>query len=714
MKAVLRVEPFEDRFVPAIAIDSAYETFAWVTVNTLRQDPAAFADNLDGLRTGSVASAFGFTKSDPIVADLKGMISNAGVPAHYGQALALMRATAPAGPFGWDEVLENRAGNHNEWMKVNGFEHTGVNSGSRSAIPGFTRNNSAPADTWGYSGQFTWYGENIGYSVGSLRNTKAAYNAGNITLAGLQQRAAFLDTVAYMLELNSGSLGHLQNLLGRDSGTHATLPSYNALGIDTDLYEAPSIYENQDGVPEAYLSTQRLGLYRPGGSGGYVAGVVYSDMNSNGYYDVGEGLSVTVDVRNTTGGGFTDTLIAGNHGAFTGYVANGTYTVTISANGVVIDSQTVSINNNNKWAGFALGGLGRPTITAPFGTQASLRPNVSWTAADGATGYQVRIDDRSNSTTDLFNSAPASGTSWTPPTELISGHSYRVWVRATNGEFVGPWSAFSDFSIAVAARVSPGGTVNDVRPTFTWSAIAGADYKLRIDDVTGARTNIFPNVAVGTASWNPTADLISGHTYRWKVRALNDDGVGAWSPAGTFTVGRPTPTAPTTIISNLRPTFSWTAIDDAAMYEVRIKAGSGAQPTIFRQSGLTGLTWTPPGDLVSGRTYFWQVRALNAVGAAKWSPATKFTVAVPVPAGPGGDVTDRTPTLTWSAITGASSFQVKLKNRTTGSIVVATVSGTNWTPAADLIAGHDYRWWVRALNSDDLGKWSAGSDFRVV
>ena len=149
MKTVLRVQECEDRLVPAAAIDSGYETYSWVLVNTLRQNPTAFANNLQGLVSGTVDSAFGFSKTDPVITDLKGMIAGGSFPANYAAALNLMRATPAAGPLAWDETLEDRAGVHNDWMKANGFAHTGT-TGTRNAIPGFTKNDSAPADTWGY------------------------------------------------------------------------------------------------------------------------------------------------------------------------------------------------------------------------------------------------------------------------------------------------------------------------------------------------------------------------------------------------------------------------------------------------------------------------------------------------------------------------------------------------------------------------------------
>src|SRR5215210_7256854 len=101
-KSVLRVEACEDRLAPAAAIDAPYEAYSWVLVNTLRTNPTAFANNLQGLVNGTVGSAFGFPRTDAVVTDLKGMISRAAYPANYTSALNLMRTTAAAGPLAWD------------------------------------------------------------------------------------------------------------------------------------------------------------------------------------------------------------------------------------------------------------------------------------------------------------------------------------------------------------------------------------------------------------------------------------------------------------------------------------------------------------------------------------------------------------------------------------------------------------------------------------
>src|SRR5215208_5189716 len=204
-KTVLRLQECEDRLAPSAAIDSGYETYSWVLINTMRANPTAFANNLQGLVGGTVSRAFGFSKSDPVIADLKRLVSSATHPANYGASLSLMRATPAAGPLAWDETLEGRAGAHNDWMRANGFAHTGT-TGGRNTIPGYTKSDSAPADTWGYGPPtYTSMSENIAWAVGSARSTKAAYNAGSMTYAGFQEREAFRDTAAYLLKMNSPS-----------------------------------------------------------------------------------------------------------------------------------------------------------------------------------------------------------------------------------------------------------------------------------------------------------------------------------------------------------------------------------------------------------------------------------------------------------------------------------------------------------------------------
>jgi hypothetical protein len=720
MKSVLRVWELEDRLTPAVAIDSAFETYGWALVNSLRANPSAFADNVQGLVNGTVTSALGYATTDPVVTDLKAMISRATHPSNYKAALAVMRATPATGPLAWDNTLANRAKDHVDWMKANGFAHTGQ-TGHRSAIPGFTSNDSAPTDTWGYGPPiYTFWGENIGWAVGFLSATKAAYSAGSLNLNGLEERAAFLDTVGYILELNSVDLGHLENLLGRDGRSSGTLPAFNVFGADLNLYEAPRQYEVQDGIPEAWLSTERFGLYRSNGTGGFVAGIVYQDLNGNGYFDVNEGAAVTLDIRDAAGHEVTDTLTAGNFGAFSEYLPDGTYAVTASAGGAVLATRTVTIADNNAWANMVIAGVDRPAVTIPAGTQQTQRPTVTWNSVSGATAYQVRVDDNTAAAANLFPDAATTATSWSPPTDLVSGRGYTVRVRALRGTAPGPWSNPAAFALGAPRTTGPGASAASLRPILSWTVVAGATYQVRVDDLTYGLSNIFPDTATTNTSWMVPGDLVSGRSYQWQVRAVNANGLGIWSPLSTFTVTKPTPTGPVTGVGAVRPAFTWTPVAGALAYAIRVNGDSTGSRVLYTAQ-VTDPVWIPPANLVSGRTYSWQVRALNADGLGAWTPAASFAVGRAVAIGPGGSVSLLRPTFTWSGLAGSTTYQVRVDDLTTGQTGVfrPLVSVDQaWTPGADLVRGHTYRWWVRVVVPDargaSMGAWSVAKVFRIA
>jgi hypothetical protein len=720
MKTVLRVGEFEDRLTPAVAFDSAYEIYGWALVNTLRANPSAFADNIQGLVNGATNSAFGFSKTDPVLTDLKAMIDRATYPANYRASLALMRTTPNAGPLAWDETLESRARAHVDWMKVNGFTHTGA-TGHRSAIPGFTSNDSAPTDTWGYGPpRFLSWGEDIGWAVGSLSATRAAYNAGGLNLSGLQQRAAFLDTVGYILELNSGSLGHLEDLLGRDRGSSATLPSFNVFGADIDLYEAPGQYEAQDGIPEAWVSTHRFGLYRPNGTGGFVAGIAYQDLNGNGYFDANEGSAVTVNIRDAAGHGVADALTAGNSGAFSEYLPDGTYTVTASAGGAVLSAKTVTIADGNAWADLVIAGVGRPAVTGPTGVQAALRPTLAWNPVKRATAYQVRVDDTTTGTANLFPDAATTATAWVPPADLVSGRGYTLLVRAMRGTAPGPWSSPSGFAVGTPVAAGPGASAAILRPTLSWTTVAGATYQVRVNDPASGQSNIFPGAATTDTNWTVPGDLVSGRSYQWQVRAVNANGVGAWSPLSTVTLARPTLTGPANGVGALRPTFTWTPVGGTSIYSIRVNDVSAGVASLYTAQVVDPI-WSPPANLVSGRIYSWQVQALNASGVGVWSPLGSFAVGKAVPIGPGGPVSGLRPTFTWAGLAGSTTYQVRVDDLTTGQakLFLSLVPVDQaWTPPVDLVSGHAYRWWVRVVvpgaQSAWYGGWSVSKEFRIA
>jgi hypothetical protein len=85
-----------------------------------------------------------------------------------------------------------------------------------------------------------------------------------------------------------------------------------------------------------------------------------------------------------------------------------------------------------------------------------------------------------------------------------------------------------------------------------------------------------------------------------------------------------------------------------------------------------------------------------------------------MPAGPTGSVSDPTPAFSWSTISGVTTYQVKLVDLTTKQTSLYTTTDPTWTPPADLIVSHRYRFAVAALNSLNEGSLSVSLVLRIV
>lgn len=621
MKAKLRLDVLEGRDVPAVTVADPTEAYAWVLINDLRRDPAGFADQLDGLRRGTVASAFGFARTDPVVADLGRLLRYAAYPGHYAEALQRLRSTPALGPLGWDDLLADRADRHTDWMKTHAFEHTNRDNPNKTYVPGFpSAYRGGDPDTWGYSPDpYAWHGEDIGYTYGLMANSKAAYAAGRFGAVGFQQRAAFIDTVSYVLEVNSPDFSHLTQLAAPDAGPDGGATHFNAVGIDLDFFEGP--YETVDGFGEATISTHRFGLYRPDGSGGFLAGLTFADLNRNGFFDAGEGVGATLTVTGPVS--FTDTIDRlGSFGVYSRFVPNGDYTVTATAaDGSVLGSQFIRIANDNGWFSFgaaAAAPVVRTVTLTATGTD-GVRPAFSWADVPGAVGYQVRLADKTLAVWDVYPNTRVAGTGWSPPADLVPGRSYRVSVRPVFADGDGTWAS-ADFQVATPKLTSPR-KVDSLRPTLSWSPVPGATtYAVYLDDSAG-NLNLFPNQRVTGTSWTAPADLVSGRTYSVWLRALNARGQGAWAGPVSVTVNTPTVSAPDTT-STRRPTISWTGIDGTAGFTVVIDDLTAGVNAVIRQT-MAGTSWSPSRDLTAGHTYRVRVMAANAFGSGAFS-AAKF------------------------------------------------------------------------------------------
>lgn len=143
---------------------------------------------------------------------------------------------------------------------------------------------------------------------------------------------------------------------------------------------------------------------------------------------------------------------------------------------------------------------------------------------------------------------------------------------------------------------------------------------------------------VGKLPQYRVSGLPIGATHKFRVRAANSAGAGAWSAYASVRLATvpDTPPAPTLVQPALNAlTASWGTSWDGgapAEYDVQIQTGSGTWADVTKTSTRS----LRVDALVTGATYRVRVRARNVVGSSEYSAASAPLKLADVPAAPTG------------------------------------------------------------------------------
>lgn len=255
-------------------------------------------------------------------------------------------------------------------------------------------------------------------------------------------------------------------------------------------------------------------------------------------------------------------------------------------------------------------GLTSATLTLPGGTPERL--------AVGLQGWRQESSDPNDDSLSLWLEVLAA------PATLPAGAQLDVLYQVT----ATPPQALPA-APAAPVLLGPRGVAPTLRPTFTWSAMLGADaYDLLLSRLTPAARPVLYHAGLSEATFTPTTPLPQG-LYRVRVRAVRDGQAGGWSAPLTFRIDVPTPARPVLTgpvgATSTTPTFTWSPAAHAVAYDLlAIDRASGA--VMIRQR-LTTMSYErlfplPP------RTFRWWVRAINEAGeAGAWSAPAEVQAA---------------------------------------------------------------------------------------
>ena len=259
----------------------------------------------------------------------------------------------------------------------------------------------------------------------------------------------------------------------------------------------------------------------------------------------------------------------------------------------------------------------------------------------------------------------------------------------------------AEISALAAPLAAPGGvgvSVGNAQATLTWNEVSGATgYNVKCSTVSGGPyTVVEANIA--SPNWTDTG-LINGTGYFYVVTALNGVAESASSTeVSTTPVGPPPVPANFTAVSgNGLVTLTWTASSGATSYNIKRSTtdGSGYLP-IDTSASATYADST----VINGTAYYYVVTAVGANGESAVSAQASATPLAP-PAAPTGltaTASNATVTLTWTASTGATSYNIK-RSETSGSDyeLVGTTSATGYVDT-DVVNGTSYYYVVSAQN----------------
>jgi hypothetical protein len=361
-----------------------------------------------------------------------------------------------------------------------------------------------------------------------------------------------------------------------------------------------------------------------------------------------------------------------------------------------------------------------PTLSLPANAAmvSNPKPSLTWLAVTGATNYLVELDNDSDFSSPIASDTVVAVPSFMPASPLTQGTYYwRVQARDASLN-LSIESAVRSFTVnillaplnnaAVLANAS-----NQASPVLRWTAVTGVtSYTVILDN-----ENTFTDpieISLGNVTTYTVSPALGTGQYYWQV--IPTGYVPATPVFNSFIVS-PAPLAAPSLslpanaakINDTTPNLSWASVANASQYELQWSTSATFATNVQSTTTASTNADLPLLPDSAGTMYYWRVRSINNLGVAgAFSLARNFTLDNLAPAAPtlsmpanAAIVSNPKPSLSWLAVTGATSYLVELDNDSNFSSPIAldtAVAVTSFLPASPLTQG-TYYWRVQARDA---------------
>lgn len=351
---------------------------------------------------------------------------------------------------------------------------------------------------------------------------------------------------------------------------------------------------------------------------------------------------------------------------------------------------------------------------APSSTSALL----SWNAVAGATAYRIMY---AKANTYNFTTVTCSSNSYTL-NGLLANTAYQFLVYSVVIDKTSASSALVSFTTTAAggACALPSGlssaSITDALATLNWTAVSGASsYNIQYR-IVGAAAWIATTSATTTKS---LTGLTASSNYEFQVQANCGSGnLSAFTASSNFTTTAIPCTTPTALSSSNITTNSATvgaaAVANATGYNIQYRIVGAATwiPTSSAAAtkSLTGLT--------ASSSYEFQQQAVCPTNTSNFTASSNFSTPAPpcnVPSGLSSSaVTDVAATLSWTAVSGATSYAIQYRIVGASTWQSAT-SATATKNITGLTASSAYEFQVQTVcSASNSSAFSSSSNFNTA
>ena len=350
------------------------------------------------------------------------------------------------------------------------------------------------------------------------------------------------------------------------------------------------------------------------------------------------------------------------------------------------------------------------TVVSPVGTALSVgtfdisssnagdaQIDLAWSNSSGATSYNVVYGTSSGSYSGILKNVSSPYTL----TGLSNGVTYFVRVIAINSNNGYLASASEISGKPLGIPVVPTGMAATPAPgqiAIDWTNVAGAiSYKVYRGTSSGALSLLASNVTTSTYTDSSTTN---GITYFYAVKAYNGLDSALSSEVSGRSISTFSMNSLTAAPGANQLTATWSSVTGADSFDIQY----GTNPASLTSTFTNVTSPYVMTALTGGVTYYVRVIAKNAVGtgAAQTSINQLFASPIAALAAPAGLTATATPgtiSLSWSAVTGASTYEI-LRALSSGGPYTSLQSGIVGTTFSDTSAtnGTAYYYVARSFN----------------